>query len=112
MGNHRQAILDFDAAIDRNAYVAAPYAARGQSLVETGEYTKAIEDFNAALNVNNKLGDTWAWRGVAFERQGDRTEAQVSFQRALAVDPGNALARQGQSRVGAGGSGGGGLFRS
>ena len=53
-GMHPQAILDFDSTIDRNAFVAAPYAARGQSLVATQQYEKAIEDFNAALNVNNR----------------------------------------------------------
>ena len=32
-GQHQKAVFDFDAAIDRNPFVAAPYAARGQSLV-------------------------------------------------------------------------------
>ena len=96
---HAQAILDFDSTIDRNAFVAAPYAARGQSLVATQQYDKAIEDFNAALNVNNRDADSWAWRGVAYERMGNRQMAQESYQRALAVDSGNHVARQGNSRL-------------
>ena len=51
-GMHPQAILDFDATIDRNPFVGAPYAARGQSFVATNQFDKAIEDFNAALNVD------------------------------------------------------------
>ena len=69
---HPQAILDFDATIDRNPFVGAPYAARGQSFVATNQYDKAIEDFNAALNVDNRDADSWAWRGVAYERKGDK----------------------------------------
>jgi tetratricopeptide (TPR) repeat protein len=107
---HPQAILDFDATIDRNPFVAAPYAARGQSLVATNQYDKAIEDFNAALNVDNKDADSWAWRGVAYERKGDRQQAAESYQRALTIDNANAIARQGTSRLQGGGVGG--LFRS
>ena len=101
---HQQAILDFDATIDRNPFVAAPYAARGQSFVTTGQYDKAIEDFNAALNVNANDADSWAWRGVAYEKLGNKSAAAESFQRALSLDSGNAVARKGQS--------GGGIFRS
>ena len=77
----------------------APYAARGQSFVATNQFDKAIEDFNAALNVNNKDAESWAWRGVALERQGKKREAAESFQRAMSVDPSNATAKQGLSRV-------------
>jgi tetratricopeptide (TPR) repeat protein len=96
---HPQAILDFDATIDRNPFVAAPYAARGQSYVATNQFDKAIEDFNAALNVNNKDADSWAWRDVAMERKGDRQGAIESYSRALALDSSNAVARQGSSRL-------------
>jgi tetratricopeptide (TPR) repeat protein len=108
-GMHPQAILDFDATIDRNPFVGAPYAARGQSFVATNQYDKAIEDFNAALNVNNKDADSWAWRGVAFERKGDRSQALESYQRALSLDNSNSVARQGSSRLQGGVAG---LFRS
>ena len=105
MGQHQKAILDFDAAIDRNPFAAAPYAGRGQSLVQTSQFDKAIEDFNAALNINTKDAESWAWRGVGLERSGKRPEAIESYQRAMTVQPGHAMAKQGLARV----QGGGGL---
>src|SRR5829696_2410289 len=96
-------ILDFDAAIARTPFVAAPYAARGQSLVATKQFDKAVEDFNAALNVNNRDAETWAWRGVAYERQGNRAEAAESFRHAASLDSSNATAKQGLARLQGGG---------
>jgi Tetratricopeptide repeat. len=87
----------FDAAIDRNPYVAPPYQARGQSLIAVGKFDAAVEDFNSALNVDNKSADTWALRGVALDRVGKKTEAQESFQRALVIDGSNRIAKQGLS---------------
>ncbi|KMO24701.1 tetratricopeptide repeat protein, partial [Methylobacterium aquaticum] len=98
-GQHRAAIGDFDAAIDRNPFVAAPYAARGQSLIATNQYDKAIEDYNAALNVNNKDADSWAYRGLAYEKSNRRQEALESYQRAVAIDQGNQIAKQGLGRM-------------
>ena len=99
-GDHVRAITDFDNAIDRNPFAAAPYQARAQSLTATGKYDLAIEDFNAALNVDNRNGDAWAGLGLAYEKQGDKTKASESYGRALVVDPGNKIAREGQSRTG------------
>ena len=93
---HPQAILDFDATIDRNPFVGAPYAARGQSFVATNQYDKAIEDFNAALNVDNK--DAIPGRGAAWpmERKGDRARRIESYH-ALSPSTTQHVARQGSS---------------
>ncbi len=98
-GQDTQAIADFDAAIDRDPFVAAPYAARGQSLIATNQYAKAIEDYNAALNVNAKDATSWAYRGLAYEKQGQRKEAMENYQRASTIDPNNTVARAGLGRV-------------
>ena len=98
-GLDAQAIADFDAAIDRNPFVSAPYAARGQSLIATNQYPKAIEDYNAALNVNNKDATSWAYRGLAYEKSGQRKEALDNYQRATTIDPNNAVAKSGLARV-------------
>ena len=104
-GMHPQAILDFDATIDRNPFVAAPYAARGQSFVATDQFDKAIEDFNAALNVNNQAmpipgpGAASPTSARATTAAGDR-----ELPARARLDSGNAVARQGQS--------GGGLARA
>ena len=99
-GDHARAITDFDNAIDRNPFAAAPYQARAQSLTVTGKYDQAIEDYNAALNVDNRNANAWAGLGLAYEKQGDRAKAAESFSRALVVDPANRVAREGQSRTG------------
>ena len=99
-GDHAKAITDFDNAIDRNPFAAAPYQARAQSLTVIGKYDQAIEDFNAALNVDNRNGDAWAGLGLAYEKQGNKTKASESYGRALVVDPGNRVAREGQGRIG------------
>jgi tetratricopeptide (TPR) repeat protein len=79
--------------------VAAPYAARGQSLIATNQYDKAIEDYNAALNVNNKDATSWAYRGLAYEKSNRKKEAVESYQRAAQIEPGNPVAKQGLGRV-------------
>ncbi len=69
-------MTDFDNAIDRDPFAAAPYLARGESLVTLGKYDKAVEDFNAALNVDSKSALAWAWLGVAYDKSGNRSKAQ------------------------------------
>jgi tetratricopeptide (TPR) repeat protein len=91
-------VTDFDNAIDRDPFAAAPYQARGESLVTLGNYDKAIEDFNAALNVDNKSAPAWAWLGLAYERKGERVKAHESYQRALSIDPSQPIAKQGVAR--------------
>ena len=88
-------MTDFDNAIDRDPFAAAPYQARGESLVTLGKYDKAIEDFNAALNVDSKSAMSWAWLGLAYDRAGNRGKAQESYQRALSLDPSQPIAKQG-----------------
>ena len=80
---HQRAVTDFDNAIDRDPFAAAPYQARGQGLVQLGKYNLAMEDFNAALNVDNRNADGWAGLGVAYEKSGNRMKASESYQRAL-----------------------------
>ena len=79
--------------------MGAPYAARGQSLLATGQYQKAVEDFNATLNVDNRQADGWAGRGLAFERLGDTKQAIENYERAAALDSSNKVASEGLSRL-------------
>ncbi|WP_289015863.1 tetratricopeptide repeat protein, partial [uncultured Methylobacterium sp.] len=69
------------------------------SLIATNQFDKAIEDYNAALNVNNKDATSWAYRGLAYEKSNRRKEAMENYQRAAGIDPNNAVAKQGLSRV-------------
>ena len=99
-GEQVQAVTDFDNAIDRDPFVAAPYQARAQSLIAQNKYPAAIEDLNAALNVDTKNADAWANLGVAYEKSGNAVKARESFARAKVIDPRNDLASQGLARIG------------
>ena len=94
-----RAVSDFDNAIDRDPFTAAPYLARGQSLSELGKYDAAIEDFNAALNVDNRTPEGWIGLGLTYERKGEKAKAMENYNRVLVLDPNNAIARSGLSRV-------------
>ena len=101
-GDDARAVKDFDNAIDRDPFAAAPYQARGQSQLALGKPDKAIEDFNAALNVNNKNAEAWALLGLAYEKKGDRRQASENYRRALSLNASEPVAKQGVGRTGGG----------
>ena len=68
----------------------------------TGQWQKAVEDFNAALNVDDHNADAWASLGLAYEKLGNRAKAAEAYSSAASINPGNAEARAGLARVGAG----------
>ena len=78
-GDQPAAVTDFDNAIDRDPFAAAPYQARAQSLTAEGKYEQSIEDYNAALNVDSKNAEAWAGLGVDYEKLGNRMKAQESL---------------------------------
>ncbi len=98
-GEQALAITDFDNAIDRDPFAAAPYQARAQSLTAQGKYAQAIEDDNAALNVDSKNAEAWADLGVAYEKSGNNSKARESYSRAKVIDPNNRVASDGLSRI-------------
>ena len=99
-GEQAAAVTDFDNAIDRDPFAAAPYQARAQSLTAQGKYDQSIEDYNAALNVDAKNAEAWAGLGVDYEKLGNRAKAQESYARAKTINPDNHTANEGLSRMG------------
>ena len=87
-GMHPQAILDFDATIDRNPFVGAPYAARGQSLWRR---TSSTRPSRTSTRPSTSTRTPIPGPGAASPTSARATArgAIESYQRALAIDNGN-----------------------
>ena len=64
----REALADYDKAIDLAPHVWNNYNARGQSYLAIEENDKAVADFTKALELNPSLGPSFLWQ--ALRRRG------------------------------------------
>ena len=75
-GQHDQAILYYNKAIEINPGFANAYFSRGVSLAEgKGEYDEAISDYNRALEIDPGFAKAILARGVAYYYKGDYDKA-------------------------------------
>ena len=66
LGNHRQAIEDFDRAIEVGTERIEPYYNRGFAYEELGDFRKAIENYDRAIEINPEDAEAYNSRGVAM----------------------------------------------
>lgn len=64
-GNHKEAIIDFNNAIEKDPNSAAGYHYRGKSQVVLGNYQAAISDFTEAVELKRNLAANYFNRGIA-----------------------------------------------
>lgn len=100
VGQHAQAIDDFDNVLGFRPDAPEVYHAKGLSELELQKYENAYDDFYKAAQGSKNNYEAWALRGRAAEGMGAKKEAAKAYQRALQINPSFRPAREGLSRVG------------
>ncbi|WP_170937202.1 MULTISPECIES: tetratricopeptide repeat protein [Rhodomicrobium] len=100
VGQHAQAIDDFDNVLGFKPDAPEVYHAKGLSELELQKYEQAFDDFHKAAQGSKDNYEAWALRGKAAEGMGAKKEAARAYQRALQINPSFRPAREGLDRVG------------
>ncbi len=98
LGNHRQALSDYDRAIENNPKYANAYNDRGIVHGELASYRLAIEDFDRAIEINPEYAEAYYNRGITHARFGNRGHAIEDMKTAAkfgSIDAKNFLKSQG-----------------
>jgi tetratricopeptide (TPR) repeat protein len=85
-GKWKQAIADYDTALNFEPRNAAIFNARGLAWLEMKDYGLAIRDFNRAIKLAPDLAAAYANRGLARLRQGQESKASQDFNKCLELD--------------------------
>jgi len=87
LGNYRQAVLYFEAALADNPNNYLVLDGLGQCLLLAGQTDKAGEIFTRVLTVNNEYALGHWHLAVLLEQVGRLEEAEPHYQRAVNIDP-------------------------
>ena len=85
-GDYKNAIADYNIAIDKNRNDAETYCLRGRAQDELGEFDKAIVDFDHALRLDSEYTDAYHFRGHAKYHLEQYEEAIVDFDHVIRLD--------------------------
>lgn len=99
LGDHVQAIADYDQAIAGAPDEPLFYNNRGNSYHQLGQEEAAIQDYDEALQIDPRFAFVYYNRGTALVNLGAINEAVEDFNIALDVDPNLAVAYWGRGRV-------------
>jgi tetratricopeptide (TPR) repeat protein len=92
LGQHEQAIVDFDKALTLNPSDAKAYANRAMAYSDLDEPALAFADYSNALSLDPTDANTYTGRGHLYVSLGDLTAALAEFDRAIELEPGDAMA--------------------
>ena len=87
IGNHEQAISDFDRAIQINPDYANAYHDRGVVYGKLGDRGQAISDFDRAVEINPKYAAAYNNRGAVYDILGKKRQAIQDFNKAIEMNP-------------------------
>ena len=87
LSNEKQAVSDYDKAIEINPNFSAAYVNRGGSYFKLGNYKQAIEDLGKAIEINPRDADAYSNRGAAYARLVNRRQAIDDYDRAIEINP-------------------------
>ena len=91
-GDYREAIANFDRAIQINHNSAEIYHNRGLAHFKVGEIARAIEDFTQALRLNADYTEAYVGRGNAYRQLRDYQGAIIDYTQLLRIYPEDAKA--------------------
>jgi serine/threonine protein kinase len=87
LGQHEQAISDFDKAIRLDPGYAKAYHNRGTSYFTLGQHEQAISDFDKAIRLDPKDANAYYNRGTSYSELGQHEQAISDFDKAIRLDP-------------------------
>ena len=88
LGNYRQAIEDFNKAIEIKSDNAVAYYNRGNVYTDLGNYRQAIAELNRAIEINPGYAEAYSNRGNAYGGLGNYKQAIEDYDRAIEIKPG------------------------
>jgi tetratricopeptide (TPR) repeat protein len=86
LGKYREALDNFNRAIELDDKMAQAIAMRGQTLHELGKNEEALADFDRAIELDEKMDWAIAMRGQILRELGRYEEALADFDRAIELD--------------------------
>ena len=106
-GEHDNAIVEYNKAIELDNTKAIFYFHRGGAYFSKGEYDLAIKDYDIAISIGEKDSEFFYQRGVAYAKKKEFDRAIKDFAEAVSLDSSvarfaYALARANIEREGAG----------
>jgi tetratricopeptide (TPR) repeat protein len=98
-GNHQQAIMFFDRAINNNYQLMEAYMEKGFVYYDTKKYPEALKVFETAVTVNNMYADAYYWQAKSYEAMGKNEDALLNYKRSLGLDKNLIEAREAIDRL-------------
>lgn len=89
MGNYREAIADFNQALQLNFQDAIVYRNRGKARSQLGDHQGALLDFNQAIKIEPENGLVYVARGNVYRSMGNYLAAIQNYAQALQINPHN-----------------------
>ena len=92
MGGHKDAIADYDRAIELDSQDAEAHEGRGHAKNKMGDHKGAIADYGRAIELNPQDARTYNSRGTAKDNMGNYEDAIADYDRAIELNPKYAMA--------------------
>ncbi|PHH67529.1 hypothetical protein CDD80_766 [Ophiocordyceps camponoti-rufipedis] len=86
LGNHADAVKDFDRSIELDPGMIQSYIKRASISLELGDTAKADAEFSKAIEQNSSDPDVYYHRAQANFIKGDLSEAQKDYQKSIDLD--------------------------
>lgn len=92
MGDHPQALTDYDRAIALDHHYAAPHLGRGEILFLQGHREKALASLQSAIAIDPSFTEAYLLLGTVYGVMGNNKRAIDDFTTTVALDPDCAIA--------------------
>lgn len=86
-GQYKQAIKDYNKAIEINPKYAEAYYNMGNIYAINSHYDRAISNYNKAIEINQKFYIAYVNRGNAYSNRGQCDRAITDFTKAIEINP-------------------------
>ena len=92
LGKYKEALADYDRAIELNPAYAVAYSNRGTATSELGRDEAAVTDYDKAISLNPAYAAAYYNRGNAKQKLGRDEAAAADYDEAIRLNPGLAEA--------------------
>ncbi len=88
-GNHTDAIVSFEQALQRNIEFSNAWKGKGDALYSLQRYEEAINSYERAASLDPECERVWVKWGLALSQLQQHEEAIPYYDRALSIQPGS-----------------------